>query len=165
MPPTNAAPTPPAAASAAAVDRPKRNPKTAMVDSTTMVKVYNRSPATYTWGKREKVTDEESGKEIEKVTETVIIAPGRSGIVPENVADIWRRSSGGLVLPEEEANAAAAAAATALDKEKARSTELQDKLQAAEARQAELEAQLAQATTRKNGGRKADADAPAAEAG
>jgi hypothetical protein len=151
--PAPAAKQPPAAAQAAAVPaKPSQpDPRRTAKDSTTLVIVYNRSPATYTHGFKslvpvlddddQPVLNEDGSPKMKlEVVRKVIVPPGGTGEVPENVAETWQKISNGLVLPEEQANAAARAQASALEAEKQKSSELAGKLAAAEKRLAELDA-------------------------
>ena len=85
----------------------------ALIDEKTpLVSVYNRTPATYKW------KDPKTGKEV-------VIPPGASGIVPEPVADMFKRVSnggvnlGGVPSPSETTSALVAATARAENAERA----------------------------------------------
>ena len=93
--------------------RKNKPSKESLIDETTpMVSVYNRTPATYKW------YDPKSGKEV-------IVTPGASAMVPEPVAENWKRvSNGGVNLggtpgPNETTSALLATTARAEAAEKA----------------------------------------------
>jgi hypothetical protein len=149
----------------------KRDPRRTIPDSTTMVRVFNKTTATYKHGTKVFDLDPETGKQLMTDDEPprpvfhfehVELPPGGTAEVPENVADTWQRISGGGVVPASNL-VGTSDASLQLDAQKAVNGALQTKLEAAEKRIAELEA--AQAPVKPAKPAKVTSPAPAADAG